>query len=171
MENGFFKRMASLGSSYMLGTFNDNFFKQSVLLLAISLGHDGYQAWGTLLFALPYVLFSAWGGWLADLLDDLGAEIVRIGVLAGLPKSYVSASGSRTRRVTEDYSWEMLADDLKELDPDLLIADFPYPAGGKCRVARTKKVGVGVIGTMDYAVYLENVMRLPASEGWKEAVL
>ena len=66
MKNGFFKRMASLGSSYMLGTFNDNFFKQSALLLAVSLGYDSYQAWGTLLFALPFVLFSAWGGWLAD---------------------------------------------------------------------------------------------------------
>ncbi|MCR5219868.1 MAG: MFS transporter, partial [bacterium] len=66
MERAFFKRMAPLGSTYMLGAFNDNFFKQSVLLLAISLGHDNYQAWGTLLFALPFVLFSAWGGWLAD---------------------------------------------------------------------------------------------------------
>ncbi|MBR5998139.1 MAG: MFS transporter, partial [Deltaproteobacteria bacterium] len=66
MENSFLKRMASMGSSYMLGTFNDNFFKQSALLLAVSLGHDSYQAWGTLLFALPFVLFSAWGGWLAD---------------------------------------------------------------------------------------------------------
>ena len=56
------KQAAALGASYTLGTFNDNFFKQAALLLAVSLGYSGFQAWGTFLF----VLFSAWAGWLAD---------------------------------------------------------------------------------------------------------
>ena len=60
------KQSAALGASYTLGTFNDNFFKQAALLLAVSLGYSGFQAWGTFLFALPFVLFSAWAGWLAD---------------------------------------------------------------------------------------------------------
>lgn len=60
------KQAAALGASYTLGTFNDNFFKQAALLLAVSLGYSGFQAWGTFLFALPFVLFSAWAGWLAD---------------------------------------------------------------------------------------------------------
>ena len=66
MAQGFLGRAAALGASYMLGAFNDNFFKQSALLLAVALQQSQYQAWGTLLFALPFVLFSAWGGWLAD---------------------------------------------------------------------------------------------------------
>ena len=65
-QQGFFTKAAALGASYVLGTFNDNFFKQAVLLLAVGLGLETYQAWGTFLFALPFVLFSAWGGWLAD---------------------------------------------------------------------------------------------------------
>ena len=65
-QQGFFTKAAALGASYVLGAFNDNFFKQAVLLLAVGLGLERYQAWGTVLFALPFVLFSAWGGWLAD---------------------------------------------------------------------------------------------------------
>lgn len=66
MADGFFRKTTGLGASYMLGAFNDNFFKQSALLLAVGLGFDSLQAYGTFLFALPFVLFSAWGGWLAD---------------------------------------------------------------------------------------------------------
>lgn len=55
-----------LGSSYILGAFNDNFFKQAVLLLAVQAGHASLQSWGTLLFALPFVVFSSAAGWLAD---------------------------------------------------------------------------------------------------------
>ncbi len=115
------------------------------------------------------IMLNRRGDWLAELLDDLGADIVRMGMMSGLPRTYSTASSRMSGRVTEDYSWEMLAADLKEFDPDLLIADLPYPVAGKCRVARTRKVGIGTVGPMDYAVYLENVMRLPAKEGWKEA--
>lgn len=60
------RQAMTLGLSYTLGTFNDNFFKQAVLLLAVSLHLAGMQSWGTVLFSLPFVLFSAWAGWLAD---------------------------------------------------------------------------------------------------------
>lgn len=62
----FARQAVSLGTSYVLGTFNDNFFKQAGLLLAVKAGHDVFQAQATLLFALPFVLFSAAAGWLAD---------------------------------------------------------------------------------------------------------
>ena len=52
--------------TYFLGVFNDNFFKQAVLLLAVSAGMSGLQGQATELFSLPFILFSAWGGWLAD---------------------------------------------------------------------------------------------------------
>ena len=55
----------ALGTSYALGTFNDNFFKQAGLLLAVTTGNAVFQSQVTFLFALPFVLFSAWSGWLA----------------------------------------------------------------------------------------------------------
>ena len=60
------KRVTSMGIAYAMGTFNDNFFKQAALLLAAISSLEWIQGVATVLFALPFVLFSAWGGWLAD---------------------------------------------------------------------------------------------------------
>ncbi len=60
------QQMAAMGTCYALGTFNDNFFKQAALLLAATAGMREFQGTATLLFALPFVLFSAWAGWAAD---------------------------------------------------------------------------------------------------------
>ena len=49
-----------------LGSFNDNFFKQAMLLLAVSLGMNELQGRIVILFSLSFLLFSAWGGWMAD---------------------------------------------------------------------------------------------------------
>ena len=64
MQRNLTRQAMTLGLSYTLGTFNDNFFKQAVLLLAVSMHLPSLQSWGTVLFSLPFVLFSAWAGWL-----------------------------------------------------------------------------------------------------------
>lgn len=56
----------AMAATYCLGAFNDNYFKQAALLLAIAAGLPQLQGWGAVLFALPFVLFSAHGGWCAD---------------------------------------------------------------------------------------------------------
>lgn len=52
-----------------LGAFNDNVFKQLVLLMCVDLkarsGTD-YQGYALALFAIPFVLFSGLGGYLSD---------------------------------------------------------------------------------------------------------
>ena len=60
------KRFVAMALTYFLGVFNDNFFKQAVLLLAVGLGLNQIQGSATELFSLPFILFSAWGGWMAD---------------------------------------------------------------------------------------------------------
>ena len=60
------KRLAPMVVAYAMGTFNDNFFKQTVLFLAIAAGLDTIQSLGTVLYALPFIVCSAWSGWLAD---------------------------------------------------------------------------------------------------------
>ncbi len=60
------KRFIAMAVTYFLGVFNDNFFKQAVLLLAVGAGMSSLQGRATELFSLPFILFSAWGGWLAD---------------------------------------------------------------------------------------------------------
>ncbi|WP_456386442.1 MFS transporter [Desulfolithobacter sp.] len=52
--------------TYFFGVFNDNFFKQAALMLAVAAGMSQLQGRATELFTLPFILFSAWGGWLTD---------------------------------------------------------------------------------------------------------
>ncbi len=59
-------RFIAMAVTYFLGVFNDNFFKQAVLLLAVAAGLSELQGRATEWFSLPFILFSAWGGWLAD---------------------------------------------------------------------------------------------------------
>ncbi len=60
--------VVAMGGCFALGTFADNFFKQAVVLLAATQGEPLIQSIAAVLFALPYVLFSAWAGKFADAL-------------------------------------------------------------------------------------------------------
>lgn len=82
------RRALALGACYVMGTFNDNFFKQGALLLALAAGSTAFPAWGTLLFSLPFALFSLWTGWLADRYPKknlvIGAKLLELAaMLAG----------------------------------------------------------------------------------------
>ncbi len=53
-------------TTYFMGAFNDNFFKQAALLLAVSAGVGHLQGTATALFSLPFIACSAYAGWFAD---------------------------------------------------------------------------------------------------------
>ena len=60
-----------LSGSYTLGVFNDGFFRNSAILLAIGLSQSdssmkGMEGIISFLFTVPYLLFSSFAGWLAD---------------------------------------------------------------------------------------------------------
>ncbi len=108
--------------------------------------------------------------WLMDLLLDLGVEIVRLGCFPSPRKDGTDALSRYIGMLTENYSIDMLEDDMDRLSPDLLICDLIYPVRNGCRFARIGKAGIGLRGVLDYAEYLENILRLPATDGWREAV-
>ncbi|WP_163335641.1 MFS transporter [Desulfopila sp. IMCC35008] len=60
------KTFASMATTYCLGVFNDNYFKQAAMLLAVAAGLNHLQGWAAVLFSLPFILFAAPGGWCAD---------------------------------------------------------------------------------------------------------
>lgn len=60
------KNFIALAIAYFLGVFNDNFFKQAICLLAVSIGKSSFQGDATILFALPFLLFAAPAGWVSD---------------------------------------------------------------------------------------------------------
>ena len=57
---------AAMVVAYALGVFNDNFFKQVAVLKAEYEEMAWLKGLALGLFALPYLLFSAYAGWLAD---------------------------------------------------------------------------------------------------------
>lgn len=73
-------KFASMTSTYCLGVFNDNFFKQAAMLLAVTLGLNHLQGIATLLFALPFILFSSIAGWAADRFSKKKVVIASKGV-------------------------------------------------------------------------------------------
>lgn len=59
-------QFACIASSYGLGVFNDNFFKQAALVLFVAAGHNTMQGYALSVFTLPFILFAAPAGWCAD---------------------------------------------------------------------------------------------------------
>ena len=55
-------KFAAMATSYSLGVFNDNFFKQAAMLLAIDAGCKEFQGWILFLFTAPFVLLACLAG-------------------------------------------------------------------------------------------------------------
>jgi len=82
-------------ATQFLGAFNDNVFKQLVLLIGVDYAThfrwqgDPYQSTAQAVFAIPFVLLSGIAGWLADRVSKrsiiVGAKVAEIGImLAGV---------------------------------------------------------------------------------------
>lgn len=59
-------KFAAMAGTYFVGVFNDNFFKQTVLLMAVAAGKSRLQGYATVVFTLPFILLAAQAGWFAD---------------------------------------------------------------------------------------------------------
>jgi MFS family permease len=55
-----------MAGAYFLGVFNDNFYKQAILILAVAAGRTGMQGLALSVFTLPFLVFAAPAGWVAD---------------------------------------------------------------------------------------------------------
>ncbi len=59
-------KFAAMAAAYSAGNLNDNFFKQSALILAVVSGRSYLQGYATIVFTLPFILFAAYAGFCAD---------------------------------------------------------------------------------------------------------
>jgi len=79
-------KFAAMAGAYSLGVFNDNFFKQAAMLLAVAAGLRHVQGWATMLFTLPFIVAAAPAGWLADRFPKrtvvIGAKAMELGAMA-----------------------------------------------------------------------------------------
>lgn len=60
------QKFIAMAATYSLGVFNDNFFKQAVMMLAVASKKSGFQELAIVVFTLPFILFAAPAGWAAD---------------------------------------------------------------------------------------------------------
>lgn len=60
------RKFSCMAATFSLGVFNDNFYKQAALLLAVSAGQPEMQGYALAIFTLPFVLLAAPAGWMAD---------------------------------------------------------------------------------------------------------
>ncbi len=78
-------KFIAMAITYFMGAFNDNFFKQAAMLLAVTAGLSGLQGTATMLFSLPFILFSAHAGWFADRFSKknvvVGAKILELAAM------------------------------------------------------------------------------------------
>ena len=66
-------------ATQFLGAFNDNLFKQMVLLICIDVVRAGGSDWQGLaqaIFAVPFILFSGFAGWLSDRTPKRGLVVL-----------------------------------------------------------------------------------------------
>lgn len=59
-------KFLAMAGTYFLGVLNDNFLKQAAMLMAVAAGLEYLQGYATVLFTLPFIVFAAHAGWLAD---------------------------------------------------------------------------------------------------------
>ena len=108
--------------------------------------------------------------WLIDILMDLGAELPLIAAQPSARRKKIDFVSRHMDMITTEYDTDRFVEDIRALKPDLIISDIARQNEG-IRFARVGKIGLGVRPTLEYAEYLENIMRLPEEEGWKRGSL
>lgn len=60
------KGLAAMAATYCLGIFDDNYFKEAAMLLALTAGHVTLQGYASIVITVPRVLLAAVAGWASD---------------------------------------------------------------------------------------------------------
>lgn len=94
--------------------------------------------------------------WLLDMLEDLGAEVVRFGYLK--PPDFPGSVTSRHRdMLVFRYGKEAMMEDWNTMHPDLLVFDVDLPDDYPGRTVRMSRIGPGIRSAL---VFMESVGRV-----------
>ena len=79
------KHFLAMAASYSLGVLNDNLFRQSVIFLAVAANMLKLRGYATVIFSLPFIVFAAPAGWLADRCSKrnvvIGAKVLELAAM------------------------------------------------------------------------------------------
>ena len=114
--------------------------------------------------------------WICDLAEDLGMEIIKIGITYSPVSESFASRYEGMIRVEKNYSIEKRSDDIRDLRPDLVL--YTYPALRSEDNARSAHIpycpGFGFHAAVDRAELWSRLMKVPVTEGWRsdgEAIL
>ena len=144
------RRFAAMAAAYTLGTFNDNFFKQAVMLLAVAASRASFQGMASAAYTIPFIVLAAPAGWLADrypkrkvviaakITEVLAALVGAAGLLTGNLWIMVVMVGLMGIQAT------FFSPALNGAIPELYPADRVTQANALLRMAVTVGILVGV---------------------------
>lgn len=110
--------------------------------------------------------------WLIELLLDLGADILLVGLgpthiwKEGMPKSRYEDK----LRFIRNYSQKALLDDADRMKPDMIFGDSSTTSHLGIRHVVYSRPGVGLEGIKRYARRISDLTRVPKVEGWKDVL-
>lgn len=103
--------------------------------------------------------------WIADLLTDMGVEVLFIGMGGSVAR--ISGGG---HEIVKGYSMEALIEDAKCLKPDIIVGDMGLVSDLGCRYVRTSRLGYGMDDVYPMGERVCNSFKAPTGpEGWREA--
>jgi len=147
-------KFLAMATCYGMGTFNDNFFRQATLMLAVSAGKEEFQQYAIVLFGLPYLLFSAPAGWLADRFSKhhivIGAKALELAaMLCGAAGICLSSWPLMFGMVfMMGLQSAIFSPSLNGSIPELYPASYVTAANARLKVATTGAIllGIGLAG-------------------------
>ncbi len=78
-------KFIAMAATYCLGVFNDSFYRTGAMLMAVYAGQERMQGVVTAVFTVPYLLFAAPAGWLADRYSKrhvvIGAKVLELAAM------------------------------------------------------------------------------------------
>lgn len=144
------KKFIAIIGAFSFGVFNDNFYKQAVMVLAVAIGETSMQGYALTTFTLPFLLFAAPAGWLSDRfakrqviisckwLELLAMILGAIGVMTDcwpLVFGMLAVMG---------FQATLFSPALNGSIPELYPADYVIRANAMLRMASTSSIILGV---------------------------
>ena len=147
-------KFLAMAGTYSLGVFNDSFFREAAMLLAVAANEEVMSNVIMALFSLPYILFASYSGWLADRFSKrhvvIGAKVLELVAMIMGAIGIITGSYPFILTMVFLMAWQScifspsLNGSIPELYPDVYVTK----ANARLKVATTAAIlgGIAVVG-------------------------
>lgn len=143
-------RFTAMAATYFMGVLNDNFFRQSALLMAVVAGKSHLQGYATVIFTLPFILFAAPAGFCADRFSKrsvvIASKMLELGamIFAAAGIYYLNWSLILLTLGIMGFQSMLFSPSLGGTIPELYPAEYVVKANAIIRMASTGAILAGI---------------------------